>query len=480
MISSTVVDLPKHREEVRAACEEQGVFPLMMEHQPASYENPTEFSMRLVDEADAYIGVYAYRYGYVPPGGDSSLTEMEYDRAAERSIPLLIFIMHKDHPIRADDKEEGEGARKLESFKQRVETKNVVRFFTSPEDLRAHVVSALSHLPQPEAGSFQSALTEIRRALLQASSLQELSDCLYRVRSLIERFPNDPCVPDARLVKNQIEEAVEKEASLLERLYRRMKRVGAHPAFYVVMSVVAIVITMATFTDSVQKLVNLFRKAPAPVLTPGTAVRICKATGNPSTFSVEGHFWATGKTGDIGDVEIAPLADLERFTYPTNGRGPHEWEWKYVSGQLSPEIAQFGGVMYLNPPNNFGKEATGGFDLRGYHLIKWQARSLAGRVNVDFSMGGVTWVWDDKARVKVTPPFPESLSVKRLGVKTLDSNWQEFEAPFAPEDDLRCVINGFAWTISWGSNGVSLNDTRTGPMSARTFQFGVRNIRYER
>jgi hypothetical protein len=95
-------------------------------------------------------------------------------------------------------------------------------------------------------------------------------------------------------------------------------------------------------------------------------------------------------------------------------------------------------------------------------------------------MGGVTWVWDERARVQVTPPFPESLSIKRLGIKTLDTNWQEFEAAFAPEDDLRCVINGFAWTINWPSNDVNLNATRTGPVSAREFQFEVRDIRYER
>jgi hypothetical protein len=440
MISSTIVDLPEHREQVRAACEERGVSPLMMEHQPATYENPVEFSMRLVDEADVYIGVYAYRYGYVPPRGNTSLTEMEYDRAVKRRIPGLIFIMHKDHPIRADEKEEGKAGKKLKAFKQRVEKENFVKFFRSPEDLRGHVLSALSMLREPQADSIESAFTEIRRAA----------------------------------------KAIDKGASRLERLYRRMKTIAAHPVFYVVMTVVAIVITMATFTDSVQKLANLFRKAPAPVLAPGTAVRTCKPTGSAKVFSVEGHFWPTGKMGDIGDVGIVSGPSLDRFTYPTNGLGPHEWDWKYVNGQLSPELAQFGGVMYLNPQNNFGIDPTGGFDLRGYRVAKWEARSLTGSVNVQFSMGGVTWVWDSRAGVKVTPPFPETLSVKSLGIRALNGNWQEFEAPFAPEDDLRCVINGFAWTIDWPSNDVSLNATRTGPVSPRTFQFEVRNIRYDR
>ena len=179
-------------------------------------------------------------------------------------------------------------------------------------------------------------------------------------------------------------------------------------------------------------------------------------------FSVDQHFWPTGKTGDIGDVQIASGPVLDRFTYATNGRGPHEFAWKYLNGTLNPEPAQFAGVMYLNPPDNFGTDPTGGFDLSGYRVVKWRAHSLNGKVNVDFSMGGVAWVWDNKAQVQVKPQFPESLSIKRLGIKTLDTYWQEFEAPFDTEDDLRCVINGFAWTINWSSNSVDLNDTRTG------------------
>ena len=36
MISSTARDLPEHRKEVLDACLRQGMFPLMMEHLPAS------------------------------------------------------------------------------------------------------------------------------------------------------------------------------------------------------------------------------------------------------------------------------------------------------------------------------------------------------------------------------------------------------------------------------------------------------------
>src|SRR5437868_14269178 len=96
MISSTARDLPEHRKEVAYASLCQGMFPSMMEHLPASDSEAIAASLKMVDEADIYLGVFAYRYGYVPTGHDLSITEMEYHRAVERGIPRLIFLMHDD------------------------------------------------------------------------------------------------------------------------------------------------------------------------------------------------------------------------------------------------------------------------------------------------------------------------------------------------------------------------------------------------
>ena len=59
------------------ACLRVKVFPTMMEHLPASDDDAIAASMKLVDEADIYVGVFAHRYGYVPEGHKKSITEME-------------------------------------------------------------------------------------------------------------------------------------------------------------------------------------------------------------------------------------------------------------------------------------------------------------------------------------------------------------------------------------------------------------------
>src|SRR5438128_1117477 len=83
MISSTAIDLPEHRDLVKDACERQGMFPVMMEHLPASSAGTIQASMRMVNEVDAYLGVFAHRYGFIPEGHNISITEMEYNRAVE-------------------------------------------------------------------------------------------------------------------------------------------------------------------------------------------------------------------------------------------------------------------------------------------------------------------------------------------------------------------------------------------------------------
>ncbi len=127
MISSTARDLPAHRGGIRDACERAGFEPRMMEKLPA-------------------LGIFAYRYGYVPDGHDISITEMEYNRAVKRDIPRLIFFIHEDHPVTGKDVETGPGAAKLTALKERIGKERVAGFFKSPGELRGEVIAALTTL----------------------------------------------------------------------------------------------------------------------------------------------------------------------------------------------------------------------------------------------------------------------------------------------------------------------------------------------
>jgi len=154
MVSSTVRDLPEYRQQVMRACVQQKVFPTMMENLPACDADALAVSRRMVYESDVYLGIFAHRYGYVPAGHHTSITEMEYNWALERGIPRLIFLMDDDQPVLPMDVEKGEGFAKLVTLKDRLSKERVVSFFKSPDDLRAQVINSLvdfRHRQQDEA-----------------------------------------------------------------------------------------------------------------------------------------------------------------------------------------------------------------------------------------------------------------------------------------------------------------------------------------
>ncbi len=155
MISSTTRDLPEHREKVMHACLRMGMFrPDMMEHLTARNAYPEAVSLSLVEKADVYLAIVGFRYGYVPAGAGKSVTEMEFDRATEKGIPRLVFLMHDSHVLRPHDVETGEGAQKLAAFRERLSRDLTVCFFRSPDELLALVIQSLSEFRQSKPTSF--------------------------------------------------------------------------------------------------------------------------------------------------------------------------------------------------------------------------------------------------------------------------------------------------------------------------------------
>jgi tetratricopeptide (TPR) repeat protein len=169
MISSTALDLPEHRALTHKACLDAGVFPIGMEHLPARDASGIAASLEMVDQADVYIGVYAFRYGWVPEGRDVSITEMEFDRAVERKAEgtlreILVFTAHEEHAVTFGDVEANEVAQeKLRKFKVRAADGRVRKEFRTAEELHRLVLQALNEFKnrQPRAAE---AATDARPA----------------------------------------------------------------------------------------------------------------------------------------------------------------------------------------------------------------------------------------------------------------------------------------------------------------------------
>lgn len=154
MVSSTIRDLPEHRQQVMEACLDMKVLPIMMEHLPASYEDAISVSKGMVADAELYLGIFAFRYGYIPKINNPeqiSITEIEYSFAVKLEIPRLIFFMSEDnHSIFFSQVEMGNGAEKLRIFKEKIRgDEKVFKIFSSPHDLRASLIHSLHKFLMP-------------------------------------------------------------------------------------------------------------------------------------------------------------------------------------------------------------------------------------------------------------------------------------------------------------------------------------------
>lgn len=180
MISSTLEDLPEYRPMVRDACLRTTVFPNMMEQLPALDKDAIEISLEMVDKSAIYIGIFAHKYGYIPKGHDISITEMEYNRAVERGIPKLIFIMSDEVPVKPKNIDQGEKGEKLQKLKEKFKKEKVVAFFEDPKDLRGLVIDSLETVKK-ELG--EGSKDNQNQGKIWAKSLHNISEIPVKPRT---------------------------------------------------------------------------------------------------------------------------------------------------------------------------------------------------------------------------------------------------------------------------------------------------------
>jgi hypothetical protein len=132
-VSSTYEDLRTERQQATQAILEAGCFPSGMELFPASDDSQWELIKRVIEESDYYIVIVAGRYGSVGPEG-LSFTEMEYDYAVEKGVPVLGFIRDNVGDIPFDQTEKSEkGRKKLEAFRHKVMSRTCRKYLTASE-----------------------------------------------------------------------------------------------------------------------------------------------------------------------------------------------------------------------------------------------------------------------------------------------------------------------------------------------------------
>jgi hypothetical protein len=144
-VSSTYKDLLEERKEVMQALLELDCIPVGMELFPAADDDQWTLIKRLIDDCDYYIIIVGGRYGSVNTEG-ISYTQMEYEYAISKEIPVIGFLHRKPENIPVGKSEsEKELKRKLDKFKELVQ-KKVCKYYETPLELGSVVSRSLIRL----------------------------------------------------------------------------------------------------------------------------------------------------------------------------------------------------------------------------------------------------------------------------------------------------------------------------------------------
>jgi hypothetical protein len=142
-VSSTFADLRDHRKALSLAIRRLGHVDVAMEYYIAEDARPLDRCVRDAGSCDLYLGVFARRYGFCPPGEQRSITELEFRAARAAGIDCLCFLLAEDAPWPDESVEHGAGADRLAALRGEVGADYLCGFFTTPDELAAIASAAI-------------------------------------------------------------------------------------------------------------------------------------------------------------------------------------------------------------------------------------------------------------------------------------------------------------------------------------------------
>lgn len=152
-VSSTYSDLKDERKRVSDTLAKAGFISVGMELFPATDQQQFEFIKRVIDRSDYYVVIVGGRYGSLADD-KVSFTEMEYEYARERKIPVLAFLHRTPEmiPVGKTDQNEDKAAR-LRRFRDALAEGRLVDFWDDAGDLCTKVTIAVVNAANLTPGS---------------------------------------------------------------------------------------------------------------------------------------------------------------------------------------------------------------------------------------------------------------------------------------------------------------------------------------
>ncbi len=230
-LSATYTDLKAYRDAVYRILRMLRHDVIAMEDYVATDAYPLHQCLADVAGCDVYVGLVGWRYGYVPDRDNparQSITELEYRKAGESSLPRLLFLADKNAPwpdeFRDSNTGDGEGGRRIAAFRAELENAKLVSYFRTPDHLAGLASAAVQRcLEEKPAGAAKP-----RTRLLQAKSqalAQRLDALLQDYQSATEQLAYTLSAVDQNKLKRQME-SLEREMERVESELDALNRAG--------------------------------------------------------------------------------------------------------------------------------------------------------------------------------------------------------------------------------------------------------------
>ena len=159
---------------------EMDCIPAGMELFPAADEEQWEFIKRVIDDCDYYLLIIGGRYGSISPEG-VSYTEMEYDYAVEKGLKVIALLHDEPDALPAKKVElEKEAQNRLNSFREKVGSGRLVKFWSRSDQLAGLVALSLSKTIKmyPAVGWIRADQGSSTELLMQINELRDKNETL--------------------------------------------------------------------------------------------------------------------------------------------------------------------------------------------------------------------------------------------------------------------------------------------------------------
>lgn len=155
-LSSTYEDLKEHREAVARALRRLHHHVIGMEDYVAADQRPLDKCLADVAKSHVYVGLFAWRCGYVPEVDNPSrrsITELEYRHAIELKKPRLIFLLSDDAPWPPKFVDKGKPAKQVATLRAELGRERLSSSFKEPNELAQLVSTSVTNWEREQSGA---------------------------------------------------------------------------------------------------------------------------------------------------------------------------------------------------------------------------------------------------------------------------------------------------------------------------------------